>query len=967
MSSNQEIGDVSQRDIDDLQKQIGRNWDFAQLPRLAKMIEKYNSYTPEQRELANSRLKGGVIDYVIDRQHYFYDSIFPSRDLINMNIDIVKNNGRILDFTILFKKFMTGDLGSYVGEASERASSQELSAAQQDALSDSFKQIIGSLFGRGDFLDVNEYQELVNPVKRKMMYRIKEFQIIMDWIQDMGKDYKTKLLKYIKKLEYKDTPEWYKNIETQSRSIYEYLKAQDVETAERPSIFLPSAVWIGGKDLHLGKNETDVDLVSTIPKPVIPLVLEVQKHFEADVFNALIPNYNNKLLIDFRKYMSLKQKNEQLVNNIINEVSNVDDITDAQEKLFKDEYDRQVRDNETLHILDRTKANLIQEKDTDLNTEHSNWKLVEVRKIEGDTPTKKYNNWKKIFVTSDEYSDWVKDQDKEHQDALSSLEQQYEPTKLDIDKLSKEKTFYNADIFDEEDTEGLNYDVIQHLKEQEDTFNELLSKVKDGFTKDEQKKKSDLEATIEALKKKIQDNKDKNFKELDDAMATNKENQQKRIADEAERKIASQKIVDEDSALASLTNYSGCDSKPKQTVPPPKVYKDVNIQDLVQKQNQALFGQGKKMSLAQQLYLLNKAYVRHTGEGKPHGKKNRSKYYGGIDSSAANDSIGDTGYTANDVSFAGTDTKENDDVDMAMGIVGTIGAFAPFPLDVAIGIVTAIVEFFNAEEAARKREEARQLQIEQNRRENTFDEWKDNMTKQTISFLEGETDDSNYKQLRKQAINAFIERDKKNPPSRKEIRDYGKQLDITRQNNLDVRKNIMNQYTQNAIDVNNEYYNMKNEHQEAMEKIVEDVQKERQQLIDAYTAEVKNKISGFLKEEDQIHLQEKLAKQQNAKVEQMIKEKKEELNEQAKGISELQGYSSCSANTKSNDELRQEAEEELKRQQAENEEAQAQDKPLPNPPQSSPLTTGSGFRNKSKKNSIAHQVYLLNQRYIKSF
>jgi hypothetical protein len=199
---------------------------------------------------------------------------------------------------------------------------------------------------------------------------------------------------------------------------------------------------------------------------------------------------------------------------------------------------------------------------------------------------------------------------------------------VDTKKLGETQTFFNAEVLDSEDTDGVNTDLIDKLKKQEEEYNKTINDLKAPFEKEQADQQIKNNEALEALKTKIASVDADTFKKLDEGMSVNKQNRVERQKQDAEREIAERTKEDKDGALASLRNYESCATKPvKET--PERVFQDVNLQDVIAQSGRQLLGGKKKNSVANQVYLLNKRYVDSNGFESPLVRTNSARKKGG--------------------------------------------------------------------------------------------------------------------------------------------------------------------------------------------------------------------------------------------------------------------------------------------------------------------------------------------------
>jgi hypothetical protein len=427
----------------------------------------------------------------------------------------------------------------------------------------------------------------------------------------------------------RDIQKYKDKIKAVNNNIYNAIRNQKIDDPLNPSLIIPSILWFGGYSV------TNLDLRTTLPETLYTELLATEKAFESEIFNAKVPD----IIVSFKNNL------KKLYDEYIQEGNNIAYIkqmeaglpvdTEGNIEAFQKEYDRQMKDNVTLNILDvGTKVTQQTEKSKTVEAT-ANYVPYKVRDIKEGNGRNAFQNWVIIFVQSEEYDDFVKSQNIEvtNQNIFNDEEYQKKmnPT-LDVKKLAETKTFFNADVFESEDPDGLNIDLIDKLRKQEEDFNKTVADLKAPFPEEQEKRKADNAESLKKLQDKIASVSGDMFKKLDEGMAVNKQNRIERKKQETEKELEESTKEDKDGALASLRNYQSCTSAkpPEETEPPERVFQDVNLQDIIaQSGRQLTGGRKKKNSVANQVYLLNKRYVDSNGFESPLVRTNSARKKGG--------------------------------------------------------------------------------------------------------------------------------------------------------------------------------------------------------------------------------------------------------------------------------------------------------------------------------------------------
>lgn len=775
----------------------------------------------------------------------------------------------------------------------------------------------------------------------------KLFAFVVNYLDELGQQYKQGIEKYIKQMEYETnqqmtnnlildadgqvqyntdgTPKMntfkpihpeYLNIKKTIPNIYDLFKGA---LGDSRSILIPSILWVNyGVPLSYQK-----DTPNPIPNGGVDIVLTLQQLFENKVF-----------LLDKASYWEVARLRSDVLSL---QLQNENTLSTNDDKL-KVEYERQKSVKASFHILRDDKKG------------YTTYQTINMT----------YDAWKPLFIKSVEFKDFIKKTDTDIKNtyidtintyyaktghAPASLD--YDIHQVDVQKLAETKDFYAGDVFEDEDVDSVNYDVIRRLKDQETMYNQTLQALRAQYKQSEDDLKKKLDDAFEVFKQKVEDAKVQNFKEIDDAIKTNQENVKKRQQQQEQRKMDAATDIQESSALAQLSNYQGCNSiqKPQRTY---EVIKDVDIQDLLNKQGQQLYaGSGRsKLSLSQQIQLINKLYAQYYDEDGPHIISNSARKVGGdVDPQAVTTGL-----------------------DATSAVIGTLAAAMPPPIDLVCGLISGFLSLFSLFWGKSKAEEEEERRKEEERQQNIFEDWKTDTMETTISVLEAEVDEDKFKTRKEEMIQKMLT-DAKYEITQAEIDQLEQSIDDAHEQTMKTRQEVLDTIAQNTKDIVQMNADLIEENQANLSEITAQNNARKKQIIDDYLAEAKARAQDFLNEDQARQLDMEKEKIFNKQVTDKITEKQKMLEDQAQQISQLKGTSECSMNVKSKDEMKKEAIDELKKQQTENDEAIARGEKPPNPPPATVPTQGSGLvrRKKTNKNSIAQQMYLLNKRYIETF
>lgn len=913
----------------------------------------------------------------------------------------------------------------------------------------------------------DEFKEKTDFNAREAILLMKQFDVFMDYINEVGKEYRQEILKFIKKninrvysvgedidfnqevtetedtnagsqflskvsgaMGFTTTPAMLQTYNKKSQSlygdvlppekmtgltqeqmtiykkyydqkikdvnntIYNSIRSQVTNDPNNPSLIIPSPFWFGG---DIVKVTNDLDIRTTLPQSLYTETLALQKAFENEVFNnktGILIRYLQTRLADlFQQFKAEGQYIDEVTDAANNFGSKgpsaapgwgpgaIPGTTESEDtKRLQKEYERQIKEDVTLHLTEKTfnpeqldKSTLVKQS----TVKGIKYVLIKTKDIVPTGGKNQYQEWLTIFVKSEEYPEFVtamRGNDKNsfglsqkdiNDNILKTIENELNPG-LDMKTLQASKTFYNADVFEDEDPDSVNYDLIQELRKQEDEYNKVIADLKAPFEVAQAERKKQNEASLKALKDKIGPAETDMYKELDKGMAKNRQNRIDKKNDKMKADIAEQEAEDEDSALASLTNYKSCTGIPKRKPVPERIYQDVNLQDIIKKSGKTLSGGKKHNSIAHQVYLFNKRFIGDfSGEG-PHIKYNSARKKGGATDSVnkqtveLDPSLGVQGITSNYIDFSALQ-KEVDDMNMATDVLNVADSFVGF-IPVVGDFLSAGISIANlvmADEIAKKQKEMEEKQKENERLLDSFYSWKNNMQEQVVLTLSTQENPEIFVKMKKSALDSFRTLDPENPPTKREIAAYSKQIDDERNNIITGRQNITDQITQNSTDILGVIADTLEEQDNAKTALIDEGFKERKAVIDEYTTKLKDYIKKFIDEQKTLAAEDKKAQEQENQINDIIEDKKDELNEEAKTISQLKGYSGCSGDVKSNEEMRDEALQELKEKQKKQEEALAQG--------TAPKEGLGKIYKKYNKNSIANQIYLLNSRFIKTF
>jgi len=674
---------------------------------------------------------------------------------------------------------------------------------------------------------------------------------------------------------------WYAPIKQSIPNLYSILKG----TLARKSIWIPSIQWINYGITLPDNAEYSINLGyegGDITTTAVGKIMDLQHHFETEVFAPTLASLKNQYKRKVDVYIARKTAQVNAVNDPV--------------KLHA-EYERQKTEGVKLHV------------------QKSDKKGYETINVATAYPNN-YDAWLGKFRESKEWKEYLGAQSKQ-------IEKDYAKELKDAETARQASlssgTFHMGNIFEDQDQDSINYDVIQKLKEQEAEFNQLLATAKAELDASLAANQVKLNEDLEKLKTRLATEQQGIFDKLDGAIKKNEENAVKRQNQQNRKDKENEDIIDEQRALASLKNYTSCSSSSNQERANrvrDEVYEDEDIEALIDAQTQRILtGQGKKrkkMSISQQMMLLNKRFIEHNGEGSPHIKTNsaRKRLVGGDDMSP---------------------------LEIAATTFDVAGAVFP-PLAI-IGAILSVVNIFDAK--AREEAEARRIAEEQ-RQERLFDAWKDDTIATTVSTLEAETDEDVFEQRKIEMINNMFETSK-GEITQEDLDDLIQDIDEAHERTMSQRKDILDQITTNAEDVVNEGQDLLDNYNDSMEKQLEENDTKRDDLMKPFVEALSAKAEQYkVKDEARADIAKK-EQEYKDKVNERLMEEYGKIDEEQDEIKQLKGYSGCSSNAVNLDAIKHQVREDIARQAALAEEAKAQGvTPEQLPSNTSTVGTGGG-------------------------
>lgn len=765
-----------------------------------------------------------------------------------------------------------------------------------------------------------------------------------------------------------DSAEYKAEIIKVNTRLYDSIRNQITDDPENPSLIIPSAFWFFGDII---KVTGDLDIRTTLPEALYTELLAVQHAFEKDVFNSRADSFTQYLFQKIRQLTEqFAQENRFLDDAYRAKYSDVIDPNAVQDtEILQKEYQRQKDEDETLHLVEKTFNPASMDPNTRIEMQTAKgikYVVINTNDIEAEGSKSAYQVWLTIFVQSEEYPLFIKSLDirgAEKDKFMKELEDEISGN-IDLEELGKTKTFYNAEVFESEDPDSVNYDLIKQLREQEDSFNKVVADLKAPFEIAQAEQKRKNEEALNALKAKIGPTEAEMYKELDKAMETNKQNRIERKNEDVRVKLAEETMEEEDSALASLKNFKDCSSGPPRVIPPARVFQDVNIQDIIKKSGTQLLAGGKKrMSIAQQVYLLNKRYIGDYGDEGPNIKYNSARKKGGAtdgvnrQTTNIDSRLGIQNATTNYIDYAQLE-KEINDMDLAITILDladNVVGMIPFVGD-ALSAGITIANMVMAEEIKKKEREMEEKRKENERLLDSFYVFKENMQNQMVLTLSTQADPKIYAKMKQVAIAAFINIDPNNAPTPREVKLYSRRLDDERNEVITTRKAITDKMTENSTDILDVVGNTLEEQDNEKSELIDEGFQARKAIVTEFVKKLKEYVKTFIDEQKELDKADIEAAKQADEVNKIVDKKQDELEDEAEDIAGLKGYSACKSNVKSQEQMKEDALNQLKEQEKKKEEDIAQGK-----------IKVEGLGKRYKKNSIANQVYMLNARYINSF
>jgi len=753
-----------------------------------------------------------------------------------------------------------------------------------------------------------------------------------------------------------------------NEKLYNSIRNQTTDDPENPSLIIPSAFWFFGDII---KVSGDLDIKTTLPEALYTELLAVQKAFERDVFNSRADSFTSYLQERIRQLTTQYNEEGRFINEAEKAKTGFSSIITNPEdtEILEKEYKRQKDEDETLHLVEKTfnKASVDPNTKIEMQTVKGiKYVVINTNDIEAEGTKTAFDVWLTFFIRSEEYPIFVKsiNKNRDNEDkVLQDIDKEITGA-VDLDEVAKTKTFYNAEVFESEDPDSVNYDLIKELREQEDSFNKVVADLKAPFEIAQAEQRRKNEEALNALKAKIGPTEEKMYKELDKAMATNRQNRVDRKNEDVRVKLDEELMDEEDSALASLKNFKDCSSGPPRQVTPARIFQDVNIQDIIKKSsNELLAGGRKRMSIAQQVYLLNKRHIGDYSDEGPNIKYNSARKKGGATDGVnrhttnIDSRLGIQDSTTNYIDYSQLE-KEINDMDLAITILDladNVVGMIPFVGD-ALSAGITIANLVMAEEIKKKEKEMEEKRKENERLLDSFYVFKENMQNQMVLTLSTQADPKIYKKLKQAAIAAFMNIDPNNSPTPREVKMYSNRLDDERNNVINTRKAITDKMTENSTEILDVVGNTLEDQDNEKSALINQGFQARKAIVTEFVKKLKEYVKAFIEEQKGLDKQDDLADRQAAEVADIVDKKQQELNNQAGDIAQLKGYSGCKSNVKSQEQMEEDALNELKEKAKQQEEDLAQGK-----------ITMQGLGKRYKKNSIANQVYLLNMRYINSF
>jgi len=702
-----------------------------------------------------------------------------------------------------------------------------------------------------------------------------EFELLLDYFSTVATAYKKRMLKYIKELEYRDyykeKAPWYGDVKASLGDPYSLVKSAIIGK----SLLLPSINWINFGTRLPNDEEWKIGLDYTQQQRFADLA----RSFEAGPFVPILAAIKEKFKAKLKTYQDKKKAQMDLAGN---------------GPALIEEYNRQMRENEVIHVPDTNKW------DGTKVTLNVNL-YFNPAFYPGVPPNTLLGNWIYYFTMSDEYKLWLKT-------ASDPIQKQYEKElatqeETRLSELTK-LPFSAGKIYEEMDVDSINYDLIRQLQEQEEDYNNRIIASKADLDKSIDAQKAHYATALEELKKRIETDKQTVIDKISGAIKKNEDNAQKREAQKNKIEKAEQDAIDEDRALASLTNYSGCSSsnnrenieKLKQ-----EKYQDDDIQGLIESETNRILGKGKsKMSIAEQVYMMNQRYIDNNQDDNIH-----------IRTNSANKTLRGGGI-AGDVSTG----------------IGVIAIALPPPANVIAGVISGLLAVFDLFDGKAKEEAERRKLEEEARQEALFQTWVEEASASIVSTLEGETDPKIFEKKKRSLISNFLTNFKgQATESEAAVEQLTRDIDAAHDETMKQRKEILDKITENGLEVINKGQELVDDFNNTMDQIKEEDAAKRDEITKPFLDELNTKLEEYLKKEEE---RDKIAeKEQNYKdkVNERLAQEYDKLDQQE---AELRGYSGCSANAVNIDAVKHQVKEEIDKQAKLAEEAKAQGVPVTN-------------------------------------
>jgi hypothetical protein len=724
-----------------------------------------------------------------------------------------------------------------------------------------------------------------------------EFELFLGFFDTIGDKYKQGLEKYVKQMEYKDSSgneayktsaPWYGPIKQAIPNLYGILKGG----LARKTIWIPSIQWINF-GITLPDNAEYVinlgykDTPGTIGKTAVGHILDLQHHFESEVFAPTLASLKNEYREKIAIYLQRRAAQQGATTDPV--------------KLHA-EYERQKAEGVKLHVSKGEKQG------------------YEVLNVATVYPTN-YDAWLDKFKKSKEWKEYLGAQSKEIEKAYSTRLKNAEKTRQEGLQTG---TFHMGKIFEDMDQDSINFDVIRKLQLQEEEFNRALNASKASLDESLAAHKAELATGLQQLRDRITAEKQNIFDSVDQSIAKNESNAEKRANLEKRKQKENEDIIEEQRALASLKNYTSCSSSSNQERANrvrDEVYEDDDIQAIIDAKTQHILtgkGKTKKISIGQQMYLLNKKFIDHNEDGEGH-----------ITTSSASKRL-----------VGGDDDGMTDleKASLAMNVAGAV-----FPGLAIIGAILDIVSVFDNE--ARAAAEKKRLE-EEARQDRLFDAWKGDAIATTVATLEGETDENMFEVRKMEMINNLFETSTREI-TQDDLDDLIQDIDDAHERTMEQRKEILDTIAENANNILGEGQNLIDDYSDSMEQANEDDNKARDEIMKPFIEELSAKAEQYrLKEEHRDEITKKEQEYQN-RVNEKLNEEYDKIDEERDEIAQLKGYKGCATTTTNEEAIKSQVRDEIDRENKRREEEIAQGQPVQ--PQGQPTVgTGAGRSNRAQ-------------------